>query len=59
MPNLFQETRTEINHTQAEVVDSGAAEERQRLQEEFNQQQLLKQQQGFEMRQERQSNASM
>merc|ERR1712088_643469 len=55
----YQETRTEINHTQAEVVDSGAAEERQRLQEEFNQQQLLKQQQGFEMRQERQSNASM
>merc|ERR1719412_1744081 len=55
----YQETRTEINHTQAEVVDSGAAEERQRLQEEFNQQQLLKQQQGFEMRQERQSNAEL
>merc|ERR1712038_1523843 len=55
----YQETRTEINHTQSEVVDSGAAEERQRLQEEFNQQQLLKQQQGFEMRQERQSNANL
>jgi hypothetical protein len=50
----YQET-TKINHT-TEVVDSGA-EERQRLQEDFHQQQLLKQQQGFEMRQERQSNS--
>merc|ERR1719412_2967947 len=51
----YQETSFE--HT-TEVVDSGA-EERQRLQEDFHQQQLLKQQQGFEMRQERQSNATV
>ena len=41
-----------------EEVDSGV-EERQRLQEDFHQQQLMKQQQGFEMRQERQSNMNM
>merc|ERR1712088_1233694 len=38
----YQE-RTEVNHssqTATEVVDSGAAEERQRMQQEFNQQQL-------------------
>merc|ERR1712115_395822 len=57
----YQE-RTEINHHQSkksttEVVDSGAAEERQRMQQEFEKQQFLKQQQGFEMRQERQNNA--
>merc|ERR1712126_784355 len=57
----YQE-RTEVNHFQpaqktATEVDSGAAEERQRMQQEFEKQQLLKQQQGFEMRQERQNNA--
>ena len=41
-------------------MDSGAAaEQRQRAQEDFHQQQLVKQQQGFEMRQERQSNAAL
>ena len=33
--------------------------QKQKLQEEFNQQQLSKQQQGFEMRNERSSNAAM
>ena len=53
-----QQEYTETNHT-SEVVDSGAAEQRQRAQEDFHQQQLVKQQQGFEMRQERQSNNSL
>merc|ERR1711944_67839 len=54
----YQE-RTEVNHSQkaATEVDSGAAEERQRMQQEFEKQQLLKQQQGFEMRQQQQNNA--
>ena len=55
---LTQQEHTETNHT-SEVVDSGAAEQRQRAQEDFHQQQLVKQQQGFEMRQERQSNNMM
>ena len=55
---LIQQEYTETNHT-SEVVDSGAAEQRQRAQEDFHQQQLVKQQQGFEMRQERQSNNSL
>jgi len=53
-----QQEYTETNHT-SEVVDSGAAEQRQRAQEDFHQQQLVKQQQGAEMRQERQSNNSL
>jgi len=54
----YQQEYTETNHT-SEVVDSGAAEQRQRAQEDFHQQQLVKQQQGAEMRQERQSNNSL
>ena len=56
---MIQQEYTETNHTSSEVVDSGAAEQRQRAQEDFHQQQLVKQQQGFEMRQERQSNNVM
>ena len=56
---LTQQEYTETNHTSSEVVDSGAAEQRQRAQEDFHQQQLVKQQQGAEMRQERQSNNSL
>merc|ERR1711953_547263 len=51
----------EVNHSQkaATEVDSGAAEERQRMQQEFEKQQFLKQQQGFEMRQQQQNNNVM